>query len=103
MFYCCNAFFLTGNPSLHFYDAISNAAQRLGIQRLSRNFHKMRQDLIHEGKLSVNKFAGHSKEECALVCGDVLNWIDKYVHKVFQLNVPRPVRYKKDDLLSMNS
>lgn len=93
----------TGNPNLRFYGAITNASRRLQISKLSRDFHSMRQDLIHEGRLSASRFAGRSKQDCANVCVDMLNWIDKYIHKVFGLNVPRPVRHSPNRLVSLNS
>ena len=91
------------NPKLYLYDAITKGSQRLRISRLSRDFHKMRQDLIHEGKLSACHFAGRSKQDCASVCVHMLNWIDKYIHKVFRLNVPRPARHRHNCLVSLNS
>jgi hypothetical protein len=91
------------NPNMSLYDSITNASKRLRIGGLSRDFHKMRQDLIHEGRLSANRFVCRTKAECANVCLDMLNWIDKYIHKLFALNVPRPLRHLRDSLSGLNS
>ena len=39
----------------------------------------MRNDIVHEGKLSASNFSNKTKHDCAQVTADLLNWIDKYI------------------------
>ncbi|OQW91540.1 MAG: hypothetical protein BWK78_04325 [Thiotrichaceae bacterium IS1] len=87
----------------NFYNAIKSMAERLGLTILSHDFVDMRNDLIHEGHLSKNKFANHSKSDCANVVCDVLNWIDEYVHSILRLGAVTTTRYPQDSLEGINS
>jgi hypothetical protein len=60
---------------LSYFDAIKDASTRLGIAQLSRDFKDMRNNLVHEGKLTGGKFGGTSLKDCAMVAADVLNLV----------------------------
>ena len=48
----------------------------------------MRNDIVHEGKLSGSNFSGKTKEDCSLVISDALNWIDNYVWAILSVSQP---------------
>jgi hypothetical protein len=55
------------------------ASKRLGIKPLQGAFTKMRNDLVHEGRLSGTNFKNRTKADCAQVAADTLNWLDEYL------------------------
>ena len=92
-----------GVTNLGFMKAVNEAASRFGLPALSADFKNMRNDLIHDGHLSGSRFANKSREECAEVAADVLNWIDQYVIAVLRLGPISQVRFKRTDLYGLNS
>jgi hypothetical protein len=64
---------------------------------------KMRNDLVHEGHLAKNHFIGHSKNDCANVCEDVLSWIDEFFHAIFDLGIIRNKRFTRNCMYGLNS
>lgn len=92
----------SGNDTLSFYSAISSASIHYGISILSKDWINMRNDLIHDGKLSSSKFSDKNKKDCMSVCTDVLNWIDEYILAVFGVG---PIKNKRfsNDTLELNS
>jgi hypothetical protein len=59
-----------------------SASMRYGIPELGTEYKNMRNDIVHEGRLSGSNFSGKTKAQCAAVISDVLNWIDRYVWEV---------------------
>ena len=95
-----------GTPKdLEYFEGMEAAAGRYGLQLLPQDFVRMRNDLLHAGKLSDKNFADksvpsapvpRSKDECAVVLADVLNWIDHYVLAVLQCQLPAGYRDRWD-------
>lgn len=76
---------LPSDNRLYYFDGMIRASRRYGISPLSRDFTNMRNDLVHEGKLSGSNNPNKSKSDCSSIIADVLNWIDEYVLKVLSL------------------
>jgi hypothetical protein len=64
---------------LEYFEGMCTASNYYRISSLNKDYTKMRNDLVHEGRLSGPKFRNKSKEDCASVVCDTLNWIDRYV------------------------
>jgi hypothetical protein len=64
---------------LGYFQGVTTAGKRFGLAPLTKDFVKMRNDIVHEGQLSGSNFAGKTKAECAQVIVDALNWLDAYV------------------------
>ncbi|WP_175719047.1 hypothetical protein [Burkholderia anthina] len=92
-----------GGKKLTFYDGIVDAASRMGIAALSEDFKDMRNELVHDGRLIGRRFAGPDKAACAAVVVDVLNWIDTYMHAALTLGPVAKVRFRVQDLVSLNA
>ncbi len=71
---------------LDYFSGMLEASKRFYITSLSNDYKNMRNDIVHEGKLSAVKFAGKSKSDCAQVIADTLNWIDEYVSKLANID-----------------
>lgn len=72
--------------SMHYFQGMQQASARYGIAQLGSDYKNMRNDIVHEGKLSGSNFSNKSKAECAQVIADTLNWIDEYIAKVCAIN-----------------
>jgi hypothetical protein len=92
-----------GDPSLHFFDAISSVSTNLAIPQLNRDWLNMRNDLTHEGHLSKVRFPNKTKGDCIMVCEDVLQWIDEFIHKIFALGPIKGNRFCRGALNGLNS
>lgn len=91
-----------GNPDQHFYDAIVSASNHYKIRVMSRDWILMRNDLVHDGKLSGSKFQNKDVVQCNAVSKDVLHWLDEYVFAVF--GIARLITNRYDDpTLLLNS
>jgi hypothetical protein len=95
-----------------FATRFSGAVTRKGIQDLPNYisngnkcyyFIDMRNDLIHEGKLSGSRFPNKNKFDCIGVTVDVLNWIDAYFFAILRLRQPYTIRYKVGNFHELNS
>lgn len=64
---------------LDYFPGMQAASVRYSLLPLSRDYKNMRNDIVHEGRLSGTNFPGKSKTDCANVVADTLNWIDGYV------------------------
>jgi hypothetical protein len=93
----------TGNANLHFYDAIVSVSTHLHITVLNRDWINMRNDLIHEGHLSKVRFPNKTKFECIEVCEDVMQWIDEFIHAIFNLGTIKHNRFDRGSLGQLNS
>lgn len=91
-----------GNPNQHFYDAIVSASNHYKIRVMSRDWISMRNDLVHDGKLSGSKFQNKDVVQCNALSKDVLHWLDEYVFAVF--GIARLITNRYDDpTLLLNS
>lgn len=108
---------LTREAELDFYPGVIAASTRANITQPSENFKNMRNELIHDGRLSGKRFKGRDVADpahaeaaaevrdragCAEVAAEVLNWFDSYIFSVFQLGHHEP-RFKGRDFLSLNA
>lgn len=91
---------LTGNSNLTYRQGMVSASSRYGINPLSIDYTKMRNDIVHEGVLSGDNFANKTKAECAKVVVDTLNWIDSYILAALSLTpkVNTDQRWKTRDM-----
>lgn len=71
----------TGSNKTYF-QGMQSASTRYGIPALGANYKEMRNDIVHEGRLSGSNFSGKTKSQCAAVASDALNWVDRYVWAV---------------------
>lgn len=76
---------LPSEQRIIYFEGMNRASSRYGIPPLSYDFVNMRNDLVHEGTLSGTNNNNKSKNDCASIVADVLNWIDEYVLKVLSL------------------
>lgn len=98
-----------GTPKdLEYFEGMEAAAGRYSLQLLPQDFVRMRNDLLHAGKLSDKNFADksvpsapvpRSKDECAAVLAEVLNWIDRYVLAVLNVALPAGYRDRWDSMV----
>tara|TARA_B100000427_G_scaffold319660_1_gene318169 strand:- start:195 stop:1034 length:840 start_codon:yes stop_codon:yes gene_type:complete len=89
--------------NLSFFNGVTDAANRFSISPLSRDFKDMRNDLIHDGRLSGSRFSSKTLNDCAQVAADVFNWVDLYIHAALSLGTPSISRFKKSDFINLNS
>lgn len=64
---------------LTYFEGMTSASRNYNLNPLGQNYKNMRNDIVHEGKLSGGNYSGKSKEECAEVIAETLNWLDSYV------------------------
>jgi len=77
---------LSSKKRLSYFTGMERASSRYGIAPLCRDYSKMRNDIVHEGKLSGSKFKEKTKSDCSSVIASTLNWIDAYVTKVLSID-----------------
>lgn len=92
-----------GKKLKKFVPRINYAADRFGLSHLSQQFRNMRNDLVHEGRLSGSKFPNASKEQCAEVVAEALDWIDQYLCSIFGLGTPSHRRFGKNVFIGINA
>jgi len=73
-----------GGAGLNYFRGMQSASARYGIGELSHDATKMRNDLLHEGKLSGTNFPSKTKGECAKVIAETMSWLDTYILKVLR-------------------
>jgi hypothetical protein len=88
---------------LKFFQGVSAASNRFAIPPLSTDFRDMRNDLIHDGTLSGQRFAGKTLADCRVVTSSVLNWIDSYLHAALGLGAVRRVRFDAQSFDGLNA
>jgi hypothetical protein len=91
-----------GNQKQYFYDAIVSASNHYQIRIMSRDWISMRNDLVHDGKLSGSRFQNKDVFQCNAVSKDVLHWLDEYIFAVFGIAGLSTNRYN-DTTLLLNS
>jgi len=77
---------LPSENRISYFEGMNRASNRYGISPLSPDYKNMRNDLVHEGTLSGSNNQNKTKNDCASIIADVLNWIDEYVLKVLSLD-----------------
>ncbi|MCZ8014483.1 MAG: hypothetical protein O9274_02180 [Limnobacter sp.] len=82
---------------IDYFPGMQAASARYGLTPLTRDYKDMRNDIVHEGRLSGTNFPSKTKAQCASVIVDTLNWIDLYVCAVLGLGTP-PARWRLHDL-----
>jgi len=92
----------SGKMNQYFYDAIVSASNHYKIRVMSRDWIAMRNDLVHDGKLSGSRFQNKNVFQCNSVSKDVLHWLDEYIFAVFGLCGLSTNRYD-DPTLMLNS
>ena len=62
-----------------------------------------RNDLVHEGRLSGRKLPNATLQSCSGLVADALDWIDLYLHAVFELGTPRATRFDSNVFQGINA
>lgn len=85
---------------LEYYEGMESASSRFNLNPLSHDFVKMRNDLVHEGKLSGSNFSGKNKTQCVEIITLLLNWIDHYLFSALTIkdHVDSQNRFKVEEL-----
>jgi len=78
---------------LDYYPGMVSASTRYHLHQLSQDYKKMRNDVVHEGKLSGANYRNKTKSDCAVVVSSALNWIDNYVCAVLAMRKPSTPRW----------
>jgi hypothetical protein len=86
---------------INFFEGLSGAALRFGISAPSRDWVKMRNDLVHDGSLSATRYTGKSKLDCAGLACEVLNWIDLYMGTALGLRGSATPRFTRQDFFTL--
>lgn len=88
---------------MSFHQSLNSVSKNIGISKLTHNIIKMRNDLIHYGKLSAINFSNKTREDCAKNIEEVAVWIDSYIHALFSLPAPNIKRASFKHLEMQNS
>jgi hypothetical protein len=88
---------------LSFLQGVTDASTRFHLAPLSADFKNMRNDLVHDGRLSASRFPGKAIEDCAQVAAEVMNWIDRYLHAALNIGPILKQRFKKADFMNLNA
>ena len=88
-----------------FFEGMRSASDRFNIRELTHDFTKMRNDLVHEGKLSGSNYKDKTKTECVETIVQVLNWIDFYLIKILGLESQFTLgdRFSQNDIIGLPS
>jgi len=90
-------------PHLFLQEALKSANESYMRASPNQDWIDMRNDLIHEGKLSSTTFANKSKQQCIKVAGDVFDLIVQYLAGILNLPARPSSRFDSKDLRGMNS
>ena len=90
-------------PLKGFAGRVAFAGSRFGLPSLNPGFRAMRNDLVHEGTLSGSKMQNATVDGCATLAADALNWIDLYLHAIFDLGNPRAARFDRRTFQGVNA
>ena len=94
---------LSQKPLKNFTARVTFAAYRFGLPQLNPSFRTMRNDLVHEGTLSGSKMQNTTVEACAALATGALNWVDLYLHAIFDLGSPQAARFDKSTIQGVNA
>ena len=86
-----------------FNTRINYAADRFRLPYLNPAFRKMRNDLVHEGRLSGKRFPNATKDICTALVAETLNWIDQYYCAVFGFQSYRTKRFHNHAFRTVNA
>jgi hypothetical protein len=86
-----------------FTPRLAFAAARFGLANLPPDFRKMRNDLVHEGTLSGQKFPNKDASACGVAVAEALDWIDEYVFSAMGLVKPTQQRFIGEAFSGANS
>jgi hypothetical protein len=75
----------TGRKELNYFEGMEEASRRYGLTPLSADYKNMRNDIVHEGRLSASKYKNKSKSHAAATISDTLNWIDRYLAAILSI------------------
>jgi len=73
----------------NYFEGMRAASSRYHLAELTADYKHMRNDIVHEGKLSGSNFRNKVKHDCAKVTSDALNWIDKYILSILTLDASK--------------
>lgn len=76
-----------------FTPRLAFAAARFNLPNLPPDFRNMRNDLVHEGTLSGQKFPSKDAFACGVAVAEALDWIDEYVFAAMGLGKPAQPRF----------
>ena len=93
----------SGRNLTTFNTRINYAADRFYLPYLNPDFRKMRNDLVHEGRLSGSRFPNATKESCAALISETLNWIDWYCCAIFGFQTTIVSRFHKHSFRTVNA
>lgn len=82
-----------GQTINNFTPRLAFAATRFNLPSLPPDFRNMRNDLVHEGTLSGQKFPGKDAFACGVAVAEALDWIDEYVFAAMGLGKPAQPRF----------
>lgn len=90
---------------MDFRPGIEASTRRYGLKRLDKKFKKMRDDLVHEGRLIGAGFGrtGADRSACNTIVADVLNWFDAYMHAALGLGPVAKTRFQGGDFIGLNA
>ena len=92
-----------GRNLRNFVQRIDYAADRFSLPHLSPDFRAMRNDLVHEGRLSGTRFLNRSDADCSEAVAETLDWIDQYLCAIFGLGRPRLKRFGRNTFRGVNA
>jgi hypothetical protein len=92
-----------GQTIQDFTPRLAFAAARFNLPDLPPDFRKMRNDLVHEGTLSGQKFPNKDSFACGVAVAEALDWIDEYVFAAVALGKPAQKRFIGDGFRGANS
>jgi len=92
-----------GQTIKHFTPRLAFAAARFNLPNLPADFRNMRNDLVHEGTLSGQKFPSKDASACGVAVAGALDWIDEYVFAAMGLGKPAQPRFIGEAFRGANS
>lgn len=92
-----------GQTIRDFTPRMAFAANRFSLPNLPPDFRKMRNDLVHEGTLSGQKFPNKDASACGVAVAEALDWIDGYVFAAMGIGRPAQPRFISEGFQGVNS
>ncbi|RRV39249.1 hypothetical protein EGJ09_25590 [Pseudomonas sp. p106] len=86
-----------------FNQRIQYASTRFSLPNLSDDFRNMRNDLVHEGRLSATKFPNKVELDCSTAAAEALEWIDQYMHAALGLGPVVKNRFPANTYRGLNA
>jgi hypothetical protein len=92
-----------GQTIKDFTPRMAFAAARFGLPTLPADFRRMRNDLVHEGTLSGQRFPGKDANACGIAVAEALDWIDRYIFAALGMGLPSRARFIGEGFRGANS